>query len=44
MTVMIVGDGMREGGSVRTKFQLSVVRIQQVIIKVKNWEISEYIF
>lgn len=27
MSVMVVGDGVREG-SIRTKFQLSVVRIQ----------------
>lgn len=39
ITVMVVGDGIREG-SIRTKFQLSVVRIQQVMIKLKNWEIT----
>ena len=43
MTAVGVGSGKRERSS-RTKFQLSVVGIQQVMIKVKNQEITMNIY
>lgn len=39
MTVMIMGGGRGEG-NIRTKFQLFVVAIPQVMIKVKTQEIT----